>query len=54
MMDAMYRGLHAGERPADALRSAKLSLIKAGGAFAHPYYWGPFQIYEGEGPPALQ
>lgn len=54
LMDVMYAGLHTGKRPADALRGAKLSLISAGGTFAHPYYWGPFQIYEGEGPPALQ
>ena len=47
LMDAMYAGLHAGAPPASALRDAKLSLIRAGGTFAHPYYWGPFQIYAG-------
>jgi CHAT domain-containing protein len=29
----------------DALRFAKLELIRGGGAYAKPYYWGPFQIF---------
>lgn len=49
MMDTMYAGLHAGAMPATALRDAKLALIRAGGTFAHPYYWGPFQLYVGGG-----
>ena len=31
--------------PADALREAKLSLLRQKGAFRKPYYWGPFQMY---------
>jgi CHAT domain-containing protein len=43
LMDAFYGRLAAGERPARALRLAKLSML--GGEFAQPYYWGPFQIF---------
>ncbi len=31
--------------PADALREAKLQTLRAGGAYAKPYYWGPFQLF---------
>jgi CHAT domain-containing protein/Tfp pilus assembly protein PilF len=52
LMEAMYARLQAGDSPASALRQAKLALIEAGGAFANPYYWGPFQIYVGGAAPA--
>ena len=33
--------------PADALRAAKLRLIRSSGAGRKPFYWGPFQLYAG-------
>jgi CHAT domain-containing protein len=45
LMDELYGGLQAGQTPARALRNAKLALIKEGGRFASPYYWGPFQLF---------
>ena len=45
MMDQFYGAIERGQSPADALRSAKLSMIGSNTAFRKPYYWGPFQIY---------
>jgi len=45
LMAAFYREIAAGAAPADALRRAKLAMLRAGGNFAKPYYWAPFQIY---------
>ncbi len=45
LMDALYGGLQAGQTPARSLRNAKLALIREGGSFASPYYWGPFQLF---------
>jgi CHAT domain-containing protein/tetratricopeptide (TPR) repeat protein len=49
LMDALYEGLDKGEDPATALRSAKLSLLKANSrtVFGKPFYWAPFQLYTG-------
>ena len=47
LMDTLYARLYAGEAPANALRQAKRELIRAGGTYANPYYWGPFQTYVG-------
>ncbi len=46
LMQNLYAGLAASERPAEALRAAKLELIRSR-KYADPYYWGPFQLYEG-------
>jgi len=46
LMEQLYAGLAAGKSPADALHDAKLELI-AGGKYAHPFYWGAFQLYAG-------
>jgi CHAT domain-containing protein/Tfp pilus assembly protein PilF len=46
LMHDLYAGLAASETPADALRAAKLNLIRAG-KYADPYYWGAFQVYQG-------
>jgi CHAT domain-containing protein len=46
-MDEMYDEISRGKRPQDALRDAKLSLLRSEGAFRKPYYWAPFQIYVG-------
>jgi CHAT domain-containing protein len=46
LMQDLYSGLVASLGAADALRAAKLNLIR-GGKYANPYYWGAFQLYEG-------
>ncbi|MGE5647623.1 MAG: CHAT domain-containing protein [Acidobacteriota bacterium] len=43
LMDALYARLAAGEQPAAALRGAKLALLRSGGAWKKPYYWGAFE-----------
>ena len=45
LMDVFYDGFSAGKSPAEALRAAKLALIRSGGNFRKPYYWGAFQLY---------
>ena len=45
IMNVLYARIVAGDRPADALRQAKLNLIHSAGRFRKPYYWGPFQLY---------
>jgi CHAT domain-containing protein/tetratricopeptide (TPR) repeat protein len=45
LMTDTYAGLAAGLTAADALRAAKLRMIAAGGNFAKPYYWAPFQVF---------
>jgi tetratricopeptide (TPR) repeat protein len=53
LMGDFYTQLTAGVAPAEALRTAKLGLIRSKGAYRKPFYWGPFQLYIGV-PPALQ
>jgi CHAT domain-containing protein len=48
LMDSLYAGIAQGKPPADALRLAKLSLIKANTTWSLPYYWAPFQLYSRE------
>jgi tetratricopeptide (TPR) repeat protein len=45
LMDHLYARLAAGDRPAQALRDAKRTLLASGGNFGKPYYWGPFQLF---------
>ncbi len=45
LMEELYTRLAAGEDAADALRSAKLRLLRSESNFSKPYYWGPFQLY---------
>jgi CHAT domain-containing protein/Flp pilus assembly protein TadD len=47
LMNQLYDGLGHGERPEEALRAAKLSLLHSGGVFRKPFYWAPFQLYTG-------
>jgi CHAT domain-containing protein len=47
LMDDFYTGLKNGKSPADALRAAKIKMIKAGGLNARPYYWASLQLYSG-------
>jgi CHAT domain-containing protein/Tfp pilus assembly protein PilF len=45
LMNELYRGLNRGLSPADALREAKLGLLRSGTAYRKPFYWAPFMIY---------
>jgi CHAT domain-containing protein len=45
LMDALYAGVAGGDAPSQALRNAKLVLLRRGGALARPYYWGPFELF---------
>ncbi|HEX7140242.1 MAG TPA: CHAT domain-containing protein [Vicinamibacterales bacterium] len=42
LMDRLYAGIAQGERPAAALRRAKLDLLQQG---ARPFAWGAFQLF---------
>jgi len=46
-MDELYKGIHAGEDPATALRNAKLTLVHSSGNYRKPFYWAPFLLYAG-------
>ena len=46
LMDRFYEELTNGAAPEVALRRAKLALLR-GTAFHDPFYWAPFQLYEG-------
>ena len=45
LMEELYRQWREGASPAAALRGAKLKLMRSGGAFRKPYYWGPFEVF---------
>jgi CHAT domain-containing protein len=45
LMDALYARLADGKPAGQALREAKLSLLRAGGPTAKPYYWAPFELF---------
>jgi CHAT domain-containing protein len=47
LMADFYAGMTRGAAPADALRAAKLRLIRSNSAYRKPFYWGPFQLYAG-------
>ncbi len=47
LMSKLYRDLVRGVPPADALRTAQLSLLHSDYPYKKPYYWGPFQLYSG-------
>jgi len=47
LMDELYSSLKKGNRPEAALRAAKLSLLRSGSTFSRPFYWAPFQLYNG-------
>ncbi len=47
LMSDFYDQLSHRASPADALRHAKLSLVRGGSAYRKPFYWGPFQLYAG-------
>jgi len=47
LMDELYKGIHAGQDPATALRNAKLTLLHSDGNYRRPFYWAPFLLYSG-------
>ena len=46
-MNLLYQGIEEGLVPAEALRNAKLDLLRSPGEFRKPFYWAPFQLYMG-------
>ena len=46
-MHQFYAGISAGSDPAVALRAAKLSMLNSDGIYRKPFYWAPFQLYQG-------
>jgi CHAT domain-containing protein len=47
LMGDFYDQLSHNVPPVDALRHAKLTLLRGGKAYQKPFYWGPFQLYAG-------
>jgi len=47
LMGQVYASVAAGSSPGEALRAAKLEMIRTGTATAKPYYWAPFQLFVG-------
>lgn len=47
LMESLYRQIRLGRTPADALRSAKLAMLRTGSTYRKPYYWAPFVLYAG-------
>jgi CHAT domain-containing protein len=45
LMDDFYDQITKGKSATDALHHAKLSILKAGGFHASPYYWASLQLY---------
>ncbi len=44
-----HRRLRAGASATEALREAQISMIRGGGAAAHPAVWGAAEIVGGDG-----
>jgi CHAT domain-containing protein len=47
LMADFYDQLARNSAPVDALRHAKLTLMRRGKTYQKPFYWGPFQLYAG-------
>ncbi len=45
LMANLYSEMAKGLGPAEALRSAKLALLRSAGPYRKPYYWAPFQLF---------
>jgi CHAT domain-containing protein len=46
LMGQMYRQIQLGRPPAEALREAKLALLRSGSALRKPYFWGAFVHFQ--------
>jgi CHAT domain-containing protein len=49
IMSGLYTGIAHGETPPAALRAAKLKLVHGQSHLSQPFYWAPFQYYQGSG-----
>jgi CHAT domain-containing protein/tetratricopeptide (TPR) repeat protein len=47
LMDTMYAAIRAGHDPVDALRIAKLKMLRSGTLYRKPFFWAPFVVYTG-------
>jgi CHAT domain-containing protein len=47
LMESLYEKIGAGQAPADAMREAKLSMLKSGSIYRKPFYWAAFVLYSG-------
>ena len=47
LMADFYQQLSQKVPPVEALRHAKLSLLRGGNVYEKPFYWGPFELYAG-------
>jgi len=46
LMDQMYRQIQLGRAPAEALREAKLAMLRSETALQKPYFWGAFLHFQ--------
>ncbi len=47
LMGALYDKIGAGQAPADAIREAKLRMLRSGSIYRKPLYWAAFVLYSG-------
>jgi CHAT domain-containing protein/Tfp pilus assembly protein PilF len=47
IMNHLYEGIEDGRTPGEALRNAKLELLRSPGEFHKPFYWASFELYSG-------
>ncbi len=47
LMDNFYAELQKGKTAAEALRLAKLKMVKSKSLYANPFYWASLQLYTG-------
>lgn len=45
LMQSFYAGMASGAEPVEALREAKLEVIRSGDYYRKPFYWAAFQLY---------
>jgi CHAT domain-containing protein len=45
IMEELYKQWRGGASAPAALRRAKLKLMRSGGVFRKPYYWGAFEVF---------
>jgi CHAT domain-containing protein len=45
LMASLYAEMVTGSGPAEALRAAKLKLLRSAGPYRKPYYWAPFELF---------